>query len=70
MFKEGPFANVIERAQHQVFFKKDFKIASIDPRFENLNQEQKLMLIDRVIDRFMEVDLDKQKQIISPTLKS
>ncbi|CAI2365529.1 unnamed protein product [Moneuplotes crassus] len=63
-FKDGEFANLISSIHHQEFFKTDFKLGSIDSELENLTNKQKIHLLDRVIERFDEVDLEKQKQFI------
>ena len=66
-FKEGKFAKLISTIHHQEFFKRNFSLKSIDEDLNSLTDEEKLFLLDRVIDRFLEVDLEKQKQFISNT---
>lgn len=63
-FKDGAFANLISTIHHQEFFKKDFELGSIDSQLEDLSDKQKILLLDRIIERFDEVDLDKQKQFL------
>ena len=69
-FKDGPLASIISQTRHQEFFQKDFKINSLDRRLDNLNEKEKLDLLDRVIERFMEVDLEKQNHILGNRLRS
>ena len=64
-FKKGKIANVINKTYHQQFFNPSLKLNTIDNNLENLKVEDKLYLLERVIDRFLEVDLEKQKKVIS-----
>lgn len=70
MFKKGPLANVINKTHLQEFFNKDFKLGSLDRKLADLNQREKLMLLDWIVDRFMEVDLEKQKVLVSDKTRS
>ncbi|CAI2363326.1 unnamed protein product [Moneuplotes crassus] len=68
-FKDGAFGRIVSKIHHQEFFKTNFKLESINSQFKDLSDKQKLLLLDWVIERFYEVDLEKQKQFICDNRK-